>query len=185
MGKTNVPPMKASDEATLEQLELAKRQGEALGMAVQQMTQQEAHGEERVAGDYLIGYAVEDAEGMYMLQAGELVWYDPREENAHIEISVRDAADGRFIPGLTVRLSVFDSDDNEVGTHIQPFIWHPWLYHYGRNWVLPGDGLYTFHVYIEAPDFPRHDRANGRRYAESVEIEFTGVQIETGQKLSR
>ncbi|MBZ0292897.1 MAG: iron transporter [Anaerolineae bacterium] len=181
---THTPPMTPSDEATQEQLQMARDQGEVLGKALHHMTQKEAHGEERQAGDYLVGYAVEQAEGMYMLQGGELVWYDPREENAHIEISVRDAADKRFIPGLTVRLTVLDQNEQEVGTHIQPFLWHPWLYHYGRNWIIPEDGEYTFHVYIEAPDFPRHDKKNGLRYAESVEIEFKGVQINTGRKIS-
>lgn len=184
MTQAHTPPMIPSDEATKEQLQMAKAQGEALGKALHHMTHKEAHGEERHAGDYLIGYAVEHAEGMYMMQGGELVWYEPRDENAHIEISVRDAADGRFIPGLTVRLTVLDENENEVGTNIQPFIWHPWLYHYGRNWVLPGDGTYTFHVYIEAPEFMRHDKKNGRRYADSVEIEFQNVRIETGRKIS-
>ncbi|GAB4510789.1 MAG: hypothetical protein OHK0046_08000 [Anaerolineae bacterium] len=180
----NMPPMKSSDEATQEQLQLAQAQGRALGDALRQMINQEAHGAEKQAGDYLVGYAVEHAEGMYMLQGGELVWYDPRDENAHIEISVRDAADGRFIPGLTVRVSVLDSNEREVGTNEHPFIWHPWLYHYGRNWVLPGDGEYILHIYIEAPEFPRHDKANGLRYARPAEVEFQNVRIETGRKIS-
>lgn len=163
---------------------MAKEQGDTLGKALRHMTQEEADGEERRVGDYLIGYAVEHAEGMYMLQGSELVWYYPRDENTHIEISVRDSADRRFVPGLTVRLTVLDKEENEVGTHIQPFIWHPWLYHYGRNWVLPGDGEYIFQVYIEAPDFPRHDKKNGRRYAESLEVEFQNVHLETGRKIS-
>jgi len=174
--------MTPSDEATAEQLQLARKQGEAFQAALQEMTQNEAHGAEKQVGDYLVGYAVEHAEGMYRRQGQELVWYEPREENAHIEISVRDAADGRFIPGLKVQVTVLDQEDNEHGTHEQPFLWHPWLYHYGRNWVLPGDGTYTLHVSIEAPDFPRHDKKNGKRYAESVEVDFPGVKIETGQK---
>lgn len=28
-------------------------------------------------GDYLVGYAIEDAEGMYHLEDGELVWHNP------------------------------------------------------------------------------------------------------------
>lgn len=176
--------MTPSDEATQAQLVLAKKQGHAFEAALKEMTQQEAHGAEKRVGDYLVGYAVESAEGMYRLQGQELVWYEPQDENAHIEISVRDAADGRFVPGLVVRLTVFDENEKEVGTHEQPFLWHPWLYHYGRNWVLPGDGKYLLHVSIDAPDFPRHDKKNGKRYAESVEVEFENVNIKTGQKKS-
>ena len=70
----------------------------------------------------------------------------------------------------------------EIGTHHQPFVWHPWLYHYGRNWRVPGDGEYILRIRIEAPEFPRHDRVNGRRYATPVDGEFPGVMITTGQK---
>lgn len=63
------------------------------------------------------------------------------------------------------------------------FLWHPWLYHYGRNWTVPRDGTYGLRVRIEPPDFPRHDKENGLRYREPVEVVFDGVHIETGQKL--
>lgn len=182
MLKANMPPMMPSDEATKEQLKFAKEQGSAVEKAINHLLQ--TQGAERHVGDYMIGYAVEKAEGMYSLQGDELVWNDPKEENAHIEILVRDASDGRFIPGLKVWVSVFDENDNEIGTHIQPFIWHPWLFHYGRNWTLPGDGVYTIHISIDAPTFMRHDKQNGRRYTEPVHIEFKNVQIETGQKLN-
>jgi hypothetical protein len=39
-------------------------------------------------------------------------------------------------------------------------------------------------VRIEAPTFPRHDKANGHRYAQQVTVEFTGVKVQTGQKKS-
>jgi uncharacterized protein involved in high-affinity Fe2+ transport len=72
-----------------------------------------------------------------------------------------------------------------MGTHQVPFLWHPWLYHYGRNWQLPGDGEYTMRVRINAPTFMRHDPENGIRYAEPVEVEFDSVKIETGVKKSK
>ena len=179
------PPMETSDEAKPEMLEMAREQGRAFGKAVESMMNEEAHdGGEARAGDYRVGYAVEEAEGLYQLQNGRLEWQQPTTENVHIEIAVRDAADGRFIPGLNVTLTVVDSEGNEVGTHPQPFLWHPWLFHYGRNWHVPGDGQYTLRVHIDAPNFARHDKKNGLRYAEPVEVEFQGVDIETGQKKS-
>ena len=183
MIKEQIPPMRSSEEATQEQLKLAKAQGEAMQQALEHMIQKEADdGAEKRAGDYLVGYAVEEAEGMYHLHAGELQWHEPEEENVHVEVSVRDGADGRFVPGLTVYATLIDRAGRKVGTHQQPFLWHPWLYHYGRNWRVPGDGEYTLQVHIEPPTFHRHDKINGKRYVEPVEVEFTGVKIKTGQK---
>ncbi|MBV9690835.1 MAG: iron transporter [Ktedonobacteraceae bacterium] len=97
---------------------------------------------------------------------------------------VCDGADGRFIPSLSVYTTRIDSKGKEIGTHQQPFLWHPTLYHYGRNWKVPGDGEYRLRVRIEAPNFSRHDKINGKRYTQPVEVEFTNVKIKTGQKKS-
>lgn len=178
------PPMKSSDEATQKQLKMAVAQGKSLNRALRHMLEEEAHGKEKAAGDYRVAYAVEDAEGMYHMHDGMLMWHNPDAENAHLEVSVRDGSDGRFIPGLTIYATIIDSKGVEIGTHEQPFMWHPWLYHYGRNWVLPGDGTYTIRIRIEPPQFHRHDKDNGLRYLEPVEVEFKRVKIKTGQKLS-
>jgi hypothetical protein len=146
------------------------------------MTDEVAHdGGEQEAGHYRIGYAVEEAEGMYKWTDGGLVWHDPGEENVHVEVSVRDASDGRFVPGVRVFVTLVDPDGNEVGTHEQHLLWHPMIYHYGRNWVVPADGKYTLGVRVEPPTFMRHDEVNGKRFTESVEIESAGVKVERGQ----
>ena len=175
--------MKPSDEASEEGLELARAQGAALRRALDHMTEEVAHdGGTARAGDYLVAYAVEEAEGLWVRgDDGELRWQEPQEENVHVEVGVFDGADGRFVPGLTVEATLVGPDGQEVGTHRLPFLWHPWLHHYGRNWKVPGDGQYTLRVRIEAPDFPRHDQKNGQRYAGEVEVTFEDVQIETGQ----
>jgi hypothetical protein len=145
-------------------------------------------GGEQEAGHYRIGYAVEEAEGvyewtdgMYEWTDGGLVWRDPSEESVHVEVSVRDASDGRFVPGVRVFVTLIDPDGNEVGTHEQPLIWHPMIYHYGRNWVVPSNGEYALRVRVEPPTFMRHDEVNSRRFTEPVEVEFTGVKVERGQ----
>lgn len=176
------PPMQSSDEATQKQLDLARAQGDALLHAVETMTEKVAHGEEQQVGDYLVGFAVEKAEGLYQLRDGVLEWREPEEENVHVEIVVRDAADGRFLPGLTVYATLIDARGNTIGMHRQPFLWHPWVYHYGRNWKVPGDGEYTIRVHVDVPEFPRHDKKNGRRYSEPADVTFEQVQIETGRK---
>lgn len=177
------PPMRASEESNADQLRLARRQGEALQAALQAMDVESDSGVIlRRAGDYEIGVAVEEAEGMWHLRDGELVWENPDEENCHVEVCVRDGADGRFVPGLGVTVTLVDPDGNELGSHDQPFLWHPWLYHYGRNWRVPEAGKYGVRVRVEPPTFMRHDHENGRRYLEPVEVEFEGVEIEPDQK---
>ncbi len=118
------------------------------------------------------------------MRRGRLEWEEPQEENVHVEVAVRDVSDRRFIPALEVYATLIDEEGEEVGTHRQLYLWHPWLYHYGRNWRVPSDGEYTLRVRVEAPEFPRHDKRNGRRFAEPAEVEFEVVKIKTGQKES-
>jgi hypothetical protein len=179
MTATKTPPMIASDEATEDQLQLAREQGDMMGKALDHMITKVADdGQEKKAGDYLVGYAIEKAEGMYMMDDnGELQWHEPEEENIHVEVSVRDGADGRFIPCLTVHARLVDSEGNDAGMHKQPFIWHPWVFHYGRNWHVEKEGDYKLVVDIKAPDFHRHDKKNGKRFADDVNAVFSEVKI--------
>ncbi len=175
------PPMDPhTDEASAEQLDAARAQGLAYGRALAMMTEVVADdGGERRAGQYLVGYAVEEAEGMYEWRDGELVWHEPQDENVHLEISVRDAGDGRFVPCARVIATLRHADGTEVGTHEQPLLWHPMLYHYGRNWRVARGGEHTLTVRIEPPRFGRHDEVNGRRFEQPVEARFTDVWIDT------
>jgi uncharacterized protein involved in high-affinity Fe2+ transport len=181
--ETRKPPMDTSEESDRGQLRLARRQGDALREAVDAMNEESDSGVlTQRAGDFEIAVAVEEAEGMWEPQNGELEWHNPEDENCHVEVCVRDAADGRFVPELDVTVTLVDPDGNELGTHAQPFLWHPWLYHYGRNWTVPEEGEYRIRVRVEAPRFARHDHENGCRFREAVEVEFGGVQIEPDQK---
>ena len=179
---TKPPPMDPNtDEADAKQLDLARQQGESYRRALEHMANDVAHdGGMQEAGEYLIAYAVEEAEGMYEWEDGELVWHDPDGENLHVEIAVCDAADGRFVPGVKVTGTLVDPDGNEVGSHEHPLLWHPMLYHYGRNWTVPADGAYTLHVRVEPPTFMRHDEVNGCRFKDVVETTFESVQVERG-----
>lgn len=135
----------------------------------------------RTVGDYLVGYAIEEAEGLYSLDEGRLTWREPEDENVHVEIVVCDAADGRFIPGLDVSATLTAADGTEIGTHRHGLVWHPMLYHYARNWTLPSEGSYTLQVAFEPPTFHRHDEVNGCRFTEPCRVTFEGVRIETGR----
>jgi len=121
-------------------------------------------------------------EGLYYPIHDRLEWQEPAEQNAHVEISVCDARDGRFIPGLTVLVTLVDSKGKTIGTHQQPFLWHPWLYHYGLDWAVPSSGSYKLHVQVTVPSFPRHDKKNGQFFNRQVEVTFENVEIKVGQK---
>lgn len=177
-------PMQPSNEATAEQLALAKEQGDALKGALKAMFKIDEHSQEQQSGDYLVACVVEEAEGLYYWNNGKLEWHAPQDENVHIEVSVRDGADGRLLPGLTVQATVIDTQGKQIGSHALPFLWHPWLYHYGCNCRVPGDGKYNIRVHVEAPHFPRHDKINGKRYLDAVDVEFKAIQVKTGQKKS-
>lgn len=176
------PPMDPStDEADERQLQLAREQGEAYLRAATHMIEEVAQtGATSPAGDLLVGVALEEAEGMYALDDGVLRWQEP-EGNLHVEVVVMDGADHRFVPNLEVSVTILDEDGSEVGSHPHPLLWHPMLYHYGRNWEVPGDGTYTLRVHVEPAAFMRHDEVNGKRYAEAVDVEFRDLTVRTGQ----
>jgi len=175
--------LKPSDEGDKTGLKLGRAEGEAFGRTLKHMLDDVADGGEEIEnGDYLIAYAIEKAEGMYVPTNGKLEWKAPKDENIHIEIAVRDKADGRLIPGLDVHVTVIDKDGKELGTHKHALLWHPYLYHYGRNWIVPGDGAYSLRVRFDAPQFHRHDRKNGNRFAKGADVTFKNVELETGRE---
>jgi len=177
------PPARPSEEADRLQLSLAREEGNAYFKSLKHMAEEVAdNGETQNCGDLIVAYAQEKAEGLYQLRDGELVWEDPGpDKNCHFEVAVLDASDRRFIPGLDITLTVTDANGTSVGSEKMPFLWHPGLYHYGRNWALPGDGTYDLKIDIKAPDFPRHDKINGQRYAKAVTAEFRAVNVKTGR----
>lgn len=180
-----LPSERPSDEADAQQLKLAQREGDAYHAALRYMVEQVADtGAQQRAGDYIVAFAQERAEGMYHLHGdGDLRWMEPAEgENCHLEISVSDAADHRFIPYLTIHATLTAQDGQQIGPVEIPFVWHPGLYHYGRNLTVPGDGSYTIRVQFDPPRFMRHDKVNGRRYAEPVDVEFRDVHVKTGRE---
>jgi hypothetical protein len=181
---SRTPPEQPSDEADKKQLEMAHQEGEAYHRSLLYMAQEVADsGGQQRARDYIVAYAQERAEGMYMLRSeGKLEWVEPSDENCHLEISVSDAGDQRFIPYLRIEATLAAQDGERIGPFEVPFLWHPGLYHYGRNIKVPRDGRYTLHVRIEPPTFMRHDKTNGRRYAETVEVEFRDIPIKTGRE---
>lgn len=180
---THHPPMDPdTSEADRTQLALARAQGEAYGRALTHMVENVAEGGgTQEASDYLVGYAVEEAEGMYEWRGDELTWREPGEENLHVEVSVRDRSDGRFVPGVRVTATLTAPDGTRVGPTDLPLLWHPMIYHYGRNVRVPADGDYELAVHLDPPTFMRHDEVNGRRFEGPVDVTFHGVAVRRGQ----
>lgn len=177
------PPEQKTEEAKTTQLRLAKEEGTAYQRSLAYMVGKVAKGggAKQRSGDYLIAYAEEKAEGLYSLRNGRLEWVEPTNENAHLEIAVSDAGDGRFIPYLHVTATLTTPDGRTLGPFDMPFVWHPGLYHYGRNIVVSGEGPYTIGVRIEPPLFQRHDKTNGRRYVQPVAVVFKNARFKTGK----
>lgn len=171
-----------SDENDSPHLETAAAEGDAYQRSLRHLIDDlaETGGTER-KGDYIVAFAQDGAEGMYRMRNGELEWVEPTEDNCHIEISVCDAADKRFIPHLAIRITLIAEDGVEIGPVDVPFVWHPGMYHYGRNLAVPEDGLYTLRVNVDPPTFSRHDEKKGDRYGEPIEVTFEDVLITTGK----
>ncbi|GGP78929.1 iron transporter [Saccharothrix coeruleofusca] len=180
---STTPPTGASNEAEPDQLGLARAEGDAYLRSLEAMREESGAVVKR-AGDFLVALVQEDAEGMYELRGGRLVWHEaPEEANGHLEIAVADAADGRFVPGLDVTVTVSRGGADVLDTRL-PFLWHPFLHHYGTNFTMPGAGAYDVQVHIDPPTFMRHDPVNGRRYEQPVEVAFLNVAFEPGRKPS-
>lgn len=73
-----------------------------------------------------------------------------------------------------------DPGGNEVGTHEQPFLWHPMIYHYGRSLTAPRGRHLQPARPRRACAFMRHDEINGKRFTEPEEVEFSGVKVKRG-----
>ncbi len=175
-------PLSADQTMSREQLRLALNQGEAYQYALEKTINKVAEdSQNQRVQDYLVTYVIGPAEGSYELIDDELHWREPQGEDIYLQISVCDVLDQRFIPGLSVYATLINSAGAITGVRRQPFVWHPALYHYGCNWRVLQDGIYTLKVRLEAPAFPRRDKDAGRRYPEPAKVEFHHVKIDTGR----
>lgn len=181
---SNNHQLQPSEEVDERHLDLARQAGDAYLQAVDHMIQEVAEtGERKQVGDYIVGFAQEEAEGMYRMDDGNFQWEEPSEDkNCHLEVIIASAAEGRFLPGLNVQATLEEDEGATIGPKEIPFIWHPGLYHYGRNLELPDEGVYTITVEAEPAQWPRHDEKNGDRFTDPVETQFEDIQIETGRE---
>ena len=170
-----------TEERTQRELHLARAQGDAYGEAFGHLLAGVASDSgERYCGDYRIGYTVGPAEGAYEWSATELVWRETGNQNLYVAVTVRDAGDGRFVPGLRVLVTVSDPLGRVLGTREHPLLWHPMIYHYGANWQVGSSGPHSLRIEVEPPRFGRADLVNGGRLATPARIQFDAVKVDLG-----
>lgn len=132
----------------------------------------------KTAGDYAVSYSVGPAKGMYEFSAGKLEWKEPQDENVHLDVTVHDARDGRFIPGLSINVTLLDGRGGRAAATHLPFVWHPEHDHYGANVKVSESGDYLLQVHIFPATFPRADKEQGQRYVADADVQFEDVRIE-------
>lgn len=178
---------KPLSEAMEQQQEIAELPGDAYAHTLKDMFKQATDGKDVTAGDYFVAYAVEYAEGWWLYK-GDKFRYAAENDvsgktNSHVEVAVCDAKTKRFMHELDVTATVSDAQGNKVGSMNEPFMWHPWLYHYGENWRMPSAGKhYKLHVHFEPPAYRRYGKTYGKQFTQPGDIDFKDVVIKTGQK---
>jgi hypothetical protein len=173
-----LPTWSESDEATLQQLQLAKAQGDAEGAALDELRHGGAVASgEMPAGEYDVTWILLPAQGWYAPgTAGALEWHRPAAGSANLSVVVRDAADGRTVPGLGVQIDYLDAAGRSLRRDSLPFAWYEDLNRYGDDVVLPA-GVRALRVTLAPPTYDRHDPVNGDRYADTVMAEFGDVRL--------
>ena len=173
-------------EAEETHLDETKPEAEALRRTLANMYKTAIEGRDVRSGDYIVANANEFSEAYWYFQNGHFVLATEMENstqrNSHIEVAVMDALTGRFVPGLQVTASLTDSSGHNLGTRTEPFMWHPWLWHYGENWRIPHNGEYRVHVHFDAPDFARYGHTTGDIMKVPVDMDFDGQKLISGEK---
>jgi hypothetical protein len=166
--KPSQPLGEASEEATPDQLALARDQGRAEAAALSYLFKNEAAWSTSArAGEYELAVAlIPPDEGVA-----------PDDTKVHLGVFVRDGYDGRSVPNLAVHAHVSDANGRTLLDAPLALVCDPLLNHYGRELGLGAAGPLTIRVHIDAPRFRRHDPLNGDRYHGTTDAEFRGVTL--------
>ncbi|MGI4834947.1 MAG: iron transporter [Janthinobacterium lividum] len=172
------PQMVRSTEATEAQLNLAHKQGYAEERAEKwYLTHAAPAAHQQPAGEYRVAYTLSAPEGWYELAGQMLQWHPPAAgATAHLRVFVRDGADDRPLPGLTVRATFTPAGGASQPAQDIPAGWYPLVSAYGENVALP-PGAYHLRLDISRLPFRRHDPYNGDRLTRPVVVEFDQVPL--------
>jgi uncharacterized protein involved in high-affinity Fe2+ transport len=142
-------------------------------------------GSQLSSGDYKVAVIVQPARGYWEARNGKLSYVDSNNNVGsvvHMDVIIRDATTGRLLPGLNVRATVLNSRKKEIGTYAMPFMWHPWMNHYGLDVAVPENGRYTIRVRADAPAFRRYGSTALRKFNRVIDAEFRNVRLATPKK---
>ncbi len=167
-------------------INLARLEGDAVDRPLVAMLRgADANGAQVRSGDYIVAVLLQPARGYWTTRRGKLDYNSANSSVgpvAHLDVSIRDAVTGRFLSGLTVRATILNSRKKEIDTYAMPFMWHPWMSHYGLNVPSPGLGRYTIRVRAEAPTFRRYGSTALRKFNKPIDVEIRGVRFVATEK---
>ena len=139
-----------------------------------------ANGSQRRSGGYTVTVLLRRAQGVWISRDDKLVYKPPNSSVGpvnHMEISIRDVTTGRLVPDLNVRATILESRRKEIDTYAVPFMWHPWMNHYGLNVAVPGKGSYIIRVRADAPSFRRYGSSALTKFNRPVDVELRGLHF--------
>jgi Fe2+ transport protein len=162
-------------------VDLARDEGEAVDRPLTALIAgPDASGSQVRSGDYKVAVVVQQDRGYWEARNGKLSYVNPDSSvgpTVHIDVIVRDATTGRFVPGLRLRATILNSRKKEIDTYTLPFMWHPWMNHYGLTVPTPGKGRYTIRVRAEAPDFRRYGNTALKKFNRAIDVSVRGVRM--------
>lgn len=167
-------------------IELARQEGIAVERSLTGILREaNVSGSQRRSGDYNVAVVVQNPRGSWEQRNGKLIYARPDSDIgpiSHIEVSIRDATTGRLLPGLNVHASIVDSRKRAINTYPMPFMWHPWMNHYGLDVAVPGKETYTIRVRADAPSFRRYGGTALRKFNRAIDVEMRGVRFATVER---
>jgi len=142
----------------------------------------EAEGGRLRSGDWEIAYIVEPAEPWFETSTGEPVKREPAAgETHHIEIIPFEAATGRIVPEVPIRLEVLDSTGAAVDAKDLQFF-SAEFFHYANNFSVPEAGEYTLRASLQPPQYNRHGESlDELTLLEPVTATFEGVRLDPSE----
>ncbi|WP_082697065.1 iron transporter [Kocuria rosea] len=153
------------------------------GVAAQYATlseEVEAEGGRTTSGDWEVAYIVEPAEPWFETTGGEPTLREPAEgETHHLEIIPIEAATGRIVPEVPIRLEVLD-DTGEVVDEKELMFFNAEFFHYANNFSIPAEGDYTLRATVQPPQFTRHgENPEELTLLDPVTVTFDDVRLES------
>lgn len=130
------------------------------------------------SGAWQIGYVAERAQGWYESAGGRLTYRAPGPGETHtIGVVLQEAATGRLVPGMPVRIEVVDRAGVVVDAQSAALRYGDYL-SYVSNVTVPSPGRYGLRVFVGSPAVALAGEA-GRRppLAEGAAVTFADVDL--------